>query len=151
RSVSRTIGRSARINRLTSTTPMTDATTLNTTRLLLRRFELSDAPRLQELAADRRVAATTLRIPHPYEDGMAEAFIAGSRQRFAAGQSPTFAIVKRETEELVGAISLEIEATHARAELGYWIGTPYWGHGYATEAGRAIVQYAFDDLKLNRI
>jgi RimJ/RimL family protein N-acetyltransferase len=52
---------------------------------------------------------------------------------------------------LVGAISLRLELGHERAELGYWIGVPYWGRGYATEAAGAMVGYGFDELGLNRI
>ena len=52
---------------------------------------------------------------------------------------------------LVGAISLRLELGHERAELGYWIGVPYWGRGYATEAAGAMVGYGFNELGLNRI
>jgi RimJ/RimL family protein N-acetyltransferase len=48
-------------------------------------------------------------------------------------------------------VGLHIEAAHARAELGFWIGVPYWGRGYATEAARAVVKYAFETRKLHRI
>jgi RimJ/RimL family protein N-acetyltransferase len=62
-----------------------------------------------------------------------------------------FAITLRESGELVGAIGIDVEERHARAELGYWIGVPYWGRGYATEAATAVVAHAFDDLGLNRV
>jgi ribosomal-protein-alanine N-acetyltransferase len=53
---------------------------------------------------------------------------------------------------LVGAIGLhDIDREHSNAELGYWIGKDFWGHGYATEAARAIVQYALDDMTLERV
>jgi len=124
---------------------------LTTSRLVLRPFDLADAPRLQELAGDRRVAATTVRVPHPYEDGMAEAFIEESRDACSAGRSCRLAIVKAEGNELIGTMGLEIEPEHARAELGYWIGVPYWGHGYATEAGQAMLRHGFETHQLNRI
>jgi len=130
---------------------MIDTSALLTSRLILRPFEPGDAPRLQQLAGDRRVAATTLRIPHPYAVGLAEAFIADSGESFATGRSCRFAIVKSDTQELIGAMGLEIEPDHARAELGYWIGVPYWGQGIATEAGHAVLQHGFQNLKLNRI
>ena len=125
--------------------------TLSTPRLQLRPFKPTDGPRLQQLAGDRRVAATTLRIPHPYEDGMAEAFIAESNRSLKTGESCRLAIVKRDGKELIGAMGLEIEPIHSRAELGYWIGTDYWGQGYATEAGLAVLRHGFETLKLNRI
>jgi ribosomal-protein-alanine N-acetyltransferase len=52
---------------------------------------------------------------------------------------------------LVGAIGLGIEPEHSRAELGYWVGVPFWREGYATEAGREVVRYAFEELGLNRV
>ncbi|MGB5303829.1 MAG: GNAT family N-acetyltransferase, partial [Gemmatimonadota bacterium] len=52
---------------------------------------------------------------------------------------------------LVGAISLRLDLGHRRAELGYWIGLPFWGRGYATEAVVAMVEYGFKELGLNRI
>ena len=51
----------------------------------------------------------------------------------------------------VGSISLRLNIPNRRAELGYWIGVPYWNRGYATEAGKALVDYGFDELGLNRI
>jgi len=46
---------------------------------------------------------------------------------------------------------VRIEPDHRRAELGYWVGVPYWGNGYATEAARAVVKYGFGTLGLHRI
>ncbi len=125
--------------------------TLETERLLLRPFEPSDAKDVQHLAGDRAIADTTLNIPHPYEDGMAEEWISTHQPKFEAGGLVNFAIVLRGTGELIGAMGLVIAARFERAELGYWIGKPYWGNGYCTEAGRAVFHYGFSTLKLNRI
>jgi RimJ/RimL family protein N-acetyltransferase len=62
-----------------------------------------------------------------------------------------FAVTLRDGGELIGAIGLDLERAHARAELGYWIGVPYWGRGYATEAAAALVAHAFDVRGLNRV
>jgi RimJ/RimL family protein N-acetyltransferase len=51
----------------------------------------------------------------------------------------------------MGAIGLVITGTHDRADLGYWIGTSYWNNGYATEAGRAMLDYAFRIRGLNKV
>jgi len=96
------------------------------------------------------VSDTTLNIPYPYEDGMAEAWIATHDSAYARQEVATFAIVLPDNR-LVGAISLRLEPRHRRAELGYWIGTPFWGRGYATEAARAILAFGFQTLALNRI
>jgi RimJ/RimL family protein N-acetyltransferase len=125
--------------------------TFETERLLLRPFALEDAPRVQLLAGDREVASTTLRIPHPYTASLAESWIATLPKLAAEGKSLVLAIVLGAQRELIGAIGLEIIADHERAELGYWIGTPYWGMGYCTEAARAMVAHGFEELELNRI
>ena len=125
--------------------------TLHTQRLILRPFEMADARDVQRLAGDHAIADTTLNIPHPYEDGMAEQWIATHQPQFEAGEQATFAIVLQATSELVGAIGLVINRRFDRAELGYWIGRPYWNQDYCTEAGRAVLSYGFTELNLNRI
>jgi [ribosomal protein S5]-alanine N-acetyltransferase len=124
---------------------------LTTARLLLRPFGPADAPAVQKLAGDFKIADTTALMPHPYPDGAAEAWIASLPPEFETRTHVTFAVVRRDGGELVGAAGLRIEATHARADLGYWIGVPFWGQGYATEAARALVDYGFQSLLLNRI
>lgn len=130
---------------------MKERPTIKTERLLLRPFELSDAKDVQRLAGDRAIADTTLNIPHPYDDGMAEEWIATHQPKFEAGELSNFAIVLKASGKLIGAIGLKICPRFARAELGYWIGRPYWKNGYCTEACRAVLQYGFSVLKLNRI
>jgi ribosomal-protein-alanine N-acetyltransferase len=124
---------------------------LTTARLLLRPFASADAPDVQRYAGDRDVAAMTLTIPHPYPDGAAEAWIATHAPRYAEGELVSFAITERESEALVGAIGLHLEQRHNRAELGYWIGKPFWGRGYATEAAEAVIGFGFETLGLNKI
>jgi [ribosomal protein S5]-alanine N-acetyltransferase len=124
---------------------------LKTERLLLRPFTLADAKDVQRLAGDRDIASTTASIPHPYDDGVAEQWIAMHQQRFEEGTWLNLAITCDPEGALVGALGLRFEPEHDRAELGYWIGKPYWGRGYATEAARALVQYGFDTLGLHRI
>lgn len=125
--------------------------TLETERLILRPFRLSDAGDVQRLAGAAEISATTLDIPHPYPRGAAEEWIRSHRPTFEEGLGVHFAITLRETETLVGAIGLLITPRHNRAELGYWIGVPYWNNGYATEAVRAVVAYGFRVLGLHRI
>ncbi len=121
---------------------------LTTERLVLRPFVLADAPAVQRLAGDREIAANTLLIPHPYPEGAAEEWIKGHDE-----QSPNqiFAISLRGVGEAMGAIGLHVERKHERAEIGYWLGVPYWGHGYTTEAARAVVGYAFAEGGINRV
>ncbi|HEY9636577.1 MAG TPA: GNAT family N-acetyltransferase [Coleofasciculaceae cyanobacterium] len=125
--------------------------TIQTQRLILRPFTFADAPDVQRLAGAHEIAATTLMIPHPYEDGMAEEWIKTHPAAFEEGTGVNFAIALRESGELCGAIGLGIDAENNNAELGYWIGKPYWGKGYCTEAARAVVEYGFEVIGLHRI
>lgn len=124
---------------------------LNTARLILRPFTLADAPDVQRYVSDRDIAAMTLSIPHPYPDGGAETWIGTHAAKYAEGRLASFAITERESGALAGAIGLHLEPAHGRAELGYWIAKPFWGRGYATEAGRAVLQFGFEALGLNKI
>ena len=130
---------------------MKEHPTVQTARLVLRPFSMGDAPAVQALVGERDVASTTLNIPHPYEDGMAERWIGTHQERFDRGESLIFAIVRRIDDDLIGAISLAVSARHARAELGYWIGKPFWNQGHCTEAARAVVRYGFEVLGLERV
>lgn len=125
--------------------------TVNTERLVLRPFRIEDAPQVQELAGAREVYATTENVPHPYEEGMAETWIASLGAKFESREQVAFAITLAESGTLVGSISLRVTVPHRQASLGYWIGVPYWGRGYASEAAAAIIRYGFDELELHRI
>jgi RimJ/RimL family protein N-acetyltransferase len=122
---------------------------LRTERLVLRPFSLTDVPAVTRLISAREVAATTLRIPHPYNEEHARRFISECPAKAETGQAFAFAVTA--LDEVCGGIGLHIEAQHRHAELGYWIGVPYWGRGYATEAARAVVGFGFETLKLERI
>jgi ribosomal-protein-alanine N-acetyltransferase len=119
---------------------------LKTKRLLLRRYRDDDIPALARLLGAKEVAATTLRIPHPYTEADARAFL-------KAQESPAskFGMFEISSGELIGGIGLSVDERHQHAELGYWVGPPYWGKGYATEAAREMLRHGFEDLKLNRI
>ena len=125
--------------------------TLATERLLLRPFQATDAAEVQRLAGDMAIADTTLEIPHPYTDGLAEAWIATQAEAYAAGTSATFAVTRKPDGALVGAIGLKDIEAGFKAELGYWTGRPYWGLGYCTEAARAVLHFAFTELSLQRV
>ncbi len=131
---------------------MTHIPTLSTPRLNLRPFTLEDAPTVQKLAGEWEIAATTANIPHPYEDGVAEAWIGTHQEAFETGEAVTFAICLKADASLVGAIGIfHISKTNRLAEIGYWIGVPYWNQGFCTEAAAGIIRYAFEVLELNRV
>ena len=121
---------------------------LETERLRLRPFDLADAAEVQRLAGDAEVASTTFRIPHPYEDGMAEAWISSLEARCRSGQEVVFAIARKEDGQLLGAAGLSMFLDQGKAELGYWIGRPYWNRGYATESAAKTLEFGFQQLGL---
>ena len=125
--------------------------TLETERLVLRPFTLNDAERVQILAGDRKIAATTLTLPHPYEDGMAETWIGTHEERYQSGKGVAFAILEKESGELIGTVSLIGIVEGHQGELGYWVGVPYWNKGYCTEAAREVLRYGFTERGLLRI
>ncbi len=126
---------------------MIPAPTLETSRLKLRPYSDADVAELLPLIGTREVAATTLRIPHPYTEQDARAFL-------ALAQEPDkiwLAITLRSDGLQIGGVGLRLDRQHHHAELGYWLGVPYWGQGYATEAAREMLRYGFEDLGLHRI
>ena len=124
---------------------------LETNRLLLRPFDISDAADVQRLAGDRAIADTTQNIPHPYEDGVAEEWISTHGEIHESSAGMVLAITLRSTGEFIGAVGLSDMKPGHLAELGYWIGKPYWNQGYCTEAACAVVEHAFSTLGLKRI
>ena len=112
---------------------------LKTTRLSLRAPSHSDVAAMVALAGDRRIAENTARIPHPYSAADAVGLLASINQ---TGGETVFAI------ELDGALigMCGLDPRQDGAELGYWLGAPFWGRGYATEAARAVIDYAFAKL-----
>lgn len=106
---------------------------------------------MRQLAGDRAVADTTVAIPHPYMDGDAELWIATHQYEFDQGKSAIFAVVRKADSVLIGAIGLMRIAAGHQAELGYWIGRPFWNQGFCTEACKEVLRYAFSDLDLIRV
>jgi RimJ/RimL family protein N-acetyltransferase len=114
---------------------------LETERLVLRAPRFEDAKSVAALANDRRIAENTRRIPHPYSRADADHFIASVNTR----TSEVAFLVSLADGTLIGACGLAITDGPA-PELGYWLGVPFWGQGFATEAVRAVIDYAFTDL-----
>src|SRR5476649_1371408 len=117
---------------------------LETKRLAMRAPRLKDAKTVAALANDRRIAENVARIPHPYQMSDAESFIGGANK---AGGEAVFLITLRD-ETVIGACGLMLQELKqdSAPELGYWLGVPHWGKGYATEALHAVIDYAFTDL-----
>jgi len=114
---------------------------LQTRRLTLRMPRHEDAAAVVRLANDRRIAENTARIPHPYSRADAEAFI-GS----ANSERDAHFLVGLADATVIGVCGIAMREGPT-AELGYWLGLAHWGNGFATEAVRAVIDYAFADLK----
>ncbi|MBD2114367.1 MULTISPECIES: GNAT family N-acetyltransferase [Cyanophyceae] len=123
---------------------------LYTSRLVLRPFVLADVAAVVALAGDRAVAENTLSIPHPYSEAEAEEWINQRPTAWAKQKAINYAITLPD-DTLCGSVGLALYPVYNMAELGYWIGRPYWGQGYATEAGAAVVDFGFSALGLNRV
>ncbi|WP_193211505.1 GNAT family N-acetyltransferase [Luteolibacter marinus] len=120
--------------------------TLKTNRLILRPPVPADAGAIEGFVSDRRVAEMTALIPHPYPAGGALEWIEACCQAQRDGKKSTWVICLRSTGELVGAISIVDDARDVM--LGYWIGVPHWGNGYATEALHRVIRHGFNQLRL---
>ena len=124
---------------------------LETERLLIREPQPEDAETIQRLLGDREIAEMTEHVPHPYPDGAAKAWIESRRRMAEEGTRLFMAVTRRSDGAFIGAVGLGVDQDHRIAELGYWIGKPYWRNGYATEAVRAVVAYAFEVLELHKV
>ena len=128
---------------------------LKTPRLLLRPVVRGDLARMAELANDKQIHAFTRTMPYPYTLSDAQKFYETGVKGWKTGEFAVFAIVWREQIDvdrgLVGVMGLHISLENHHGELGYWIGEPFRGHGFATEAAGRVVEFGFVDLCLHRI
>jgi ribosomal-protein-alanine N-acetyltransferase len=109
-----------------------------TARLRLRALAEADAPRLAALAGDFRVARWLSRVPHPYPEAEARAFI---RARAAEERRGAALVRAIDDGALAGVVGLE--DLGGMPHLGFWIGVPFQGRGYAGEAAAALLAHAF--------
>ena len=130
-------------------TTISSLETLETPRLHLRPFAPTDAPDVQRIAGDARVAESTL-LPHPYPEGAAEAWLATHSKHILERTAFIWAITQRDTRELIGCIGLHGDAERGM-ELGYWLDVPHWGQGIATEAAQRVLEHGFTVLGLHRV
>jgi len=122
---------------------------LTDNQLKLRAFRGSDSKKLAELCNNKRIW-DNLRdyLPFPYTENNANDFI-----KYCQSESPQFTFAIEYNSEFVGSIGLvrQTDVYKLSAEIGYWIGEPYWGMGIATKAVRLITEYGFNTLGLVRI
>ncbi len=124
---------------------------IKTERLLLNQLVASDIPRIVQYASNRKIANVTTNIPSPYTEQDAVYWINLAHQGLKRGTNAIFAIRLKPNREFVGGIGLTIERSSNRAELGYWLAEPFWNKGYMTEAARAVIEFSFAQLNLNKV
>ncbi len=121
---------------------------IQTERLILRPYQQSDAPQLRRLANDFDIAKMVASFPYPYPDGLAERWIGTHDDLRARDAGYPLAIEKN--GELLGSIGIE-RCEGGDSELNYWLGKAAWGQGIGSEAARAVLAFAFDELKLSYV
>lgn len=122
---------------------------LVTKRLVLRRFQLSDAPALTEVLRNIEVTKWLSEVPWPYPDDAGERYI---REHCSIEAEAT--VVNRAIEldgQYIGSIGLTLKPPHRRAYLGYFIGQPWWGRGLMSEAAEVMIRLAFEELDCVRL
>jgi RimJ/RimL family protein N-acetyltransferase len=118
---------------------------LETERLLLRPPERRDISAFAPLIGDFDVAKNLATVPHPYAESDAVEWISRLDERWARGEAFQFGVTRKSDNAYMGGCGLHLQ--NGELELGYWFGKPYWKMGYATEAARRVLEFAFEDLR----
>ncbi len=121
---------------------------LTTERLTLRAPVAKDAGDITRLANNPKVASMMTAMPHPYALEDAHQFI--RRVAEPDRQGCTYALTEQRTAAFLGCAGLSIDG-EGRMQLGFWLGEPHWGKGFATEAAHALTDFAFERLKIERL
>lgn len=110
-----------------------------------------DIPRMVEYANHPTVFKMTLNIPHPYQEKDAIRWLNMAIEGFEEKNHFIFAICKLSDDKFMGGIGLRLNTRFNHAELGFWLGEPFWNKGYVTEATRAILKFGFQEIGLQKI
>lgn len=131
----------------------TPFTPLETERLSIRPWRPDDAAALHRLLNDWEVIRTLAVVPFPYSRAQADEWVTSSAKGLEDGRGYQLAITgtDSQTELLVGGIGLRLAPAKRMAELGYWVGRAYWGHGVASEAAGRLARWALANLDIDRI
>ena len=126
---------------------------IETDRLRMRTLRGDDLTDLVVLINNWEVARWVSSVPHPYTKTDGRAWIARVQQDHATGRPLRFAIALRECDRLIGGIGLDGSTGDESEEpaLGYWVGRPHWGNGYAREAVAAVIEYGLRTLRMATI
>lgn len=123
---------------------------IKTDRLILRKLSSNDASAISKLAGDPDIARMTGSFPHPFPLLSAEVKVMMLKAMNRQKNAYPYAVTK-DGGDLMGMVDMFRNGPGFPFELGYWLGKPYWGQGYAAEASRAILQEAKKTLGLTEI
>lgn len=126
-----------------------DCPVLVTERLVLRLPHQEDVDAIADLANNVRIAEMLARMPHPYDRSNAVDFV--RRANAGAIGKCVYAITLAENGRFLGCCSVDAHDGGPGLSIGYWIGEPYWGNGYATEAAHALTDLAFRVTDIDRL
>lgn len=127
---------------------------IETERLRLREYRDEDAELMANLANDLEVSRYLALVAHPYALKDAKGFITYCQEEAKKEERENYevAIANKESDELMGTIALtKVDHWNNTATLGYWLGKNYWRKGYMWEAVQALLDFAFNELELQRI
>ncbi len=116
---------------------------IETTRLRMRSLTDDDLIDLVTLVGNWELAPWLATMPHPYSEADGREWIARVQQDHATGRPQRFGIALKEADRLIGGVGLDGSTGDQSEEpaLGYWLGQPHWGNGYAREAVAAVIDY----------
>jgi len=123
---------------------------LHSENLKLRKLDVDDIPSLVKYADNRKISDQIINIPYPYREPDAVFRLGYVMKGFKEKSRFVFAIILKESDEFVGEISLHLEPNKS-AQLGYWVGEPFWGQGIGKEAINTITKFGMDGLELDLI
>ncbi len=122
---------------------------LQSERLTLKAISTDKIPDIVHLMDDKRITDNLLTVPYPYREKDA-IFWLNEMHQGLVNQSKFIFGIHLNQDDFVGGIGLHIEKGF-KAEIGYWLGYPYWGQGIMTEALGLVLKFGFERLKLERI
>lgn len=125
--------------------------TIETKRLILRLFQPSDAEAISQLCNNYNIYKSTLYLPYPYSTEDALTWMKHHYDNFIYDKAYEWAVTDKETGTLYGAVALSNNRMFHHGELAYWIGEKFWGNGYATEAAKAMIQFAFKEKMYHKV
>ena len=127
---------------------------IETERLILREYKKEDAKSLAKNINDKIIWYYTARIPYPYTLKMAKEYIKKQIKKDKSKEKTNFvfAVQLKGEKGIIGAVGLHsLDKDHKKIEIGYWLGQNYREKGIMSEAEKAVLEFAFNELNVNKV